>query len=347
MLPLSHIAALRATVHENWQSPVADTVAAAWGYPPGSARFWRSSARHVFVVGGVGEAAPESFLRFVPAGQVSRTEVEVIAVLMNRLADDDDVGSVRVLPSLDGSLVEEVPTAIGPMLASAVAPARGEPWDVDDLGPEQARAWGAALGDVHRDGSAHSAGLALSDGFERAVGDLALLEVDSSVATAVDVVRTRIGSLPRTADRYGLIHGDFELDNLSWRDGRPTAFDWDEAEHSWFAADIAYAVRDLVPDHHALADGDIPLLDHFLAGYRTARPAVDVDRAQLVLFTLLNSLRSLARLAPVLAESPDAGRGLTPSAPPVGPPPPPLRTVLDRYAERQRRVAADLAALVG
>jgi Ser/Thr protein kinase RdoA (MazF antagonist) len=345
MLPLSQIAALRATVDEHWRSPVADAVAAAWGYPPGSAHFWRSSARHVFVVDGADDATPEAFLRFVPADRVRREGVQSVAVLMDRLATEVG-GCVRVLPSLSDELVETVPTASGAMHAMTVAPALGEAWEVDDLGPDQARAWGAALGAVHRDGSPVAEGLALPDGRAQAQTALVDLEGDPTVAAAVHAVRARIGSLPRPSDRYGLIHGDFELDNLAWADGHPTAFDWDEAEHSWFAADIAYAVRDLVPDHLALIAGPITLLDDFLDGYHRARPQANVDRAQIVLFTALNALRSLARLRPVLAEDPETGLGLAPPATPGTAAQPTLRSRLERYADGQRRIAADLAPLI-
>lgn len=46
MLLLSEIARLSDTVDADWRSPVADAVAAAWGFPPGAARYWRSSASH-------------------------------------------------------------------------------------------------------------------------------------------------------------------------------------------------------------------------------------------------------------------------------------------------------------
>jgi hypothetical protein len=61
VLPLSEIVTLAATLDDAGRSPRADAVAAAWGLPAGAARFWRSSATHVFAV-------PGAYLRFVPAG---------------------------------------------------------------------------------------------------------------------------------------------------------------------------------------------------------------------------------------------------------------------------------------
>ena len=342
MLPLSEIVALRATVDDQWRSPASDTVAAAWGYPHGSALFWRSSARHVFVVrDGQGEA----FLRFVPDRHVSRPQVEAVAALMDRLASRG-LGCVPVLSSSEGHLVETLGTSIGTVHATLVAGAPGQGLDSDHLTADQARAWGAALAEVHRDGTVAAAGLALADGWERTQRDLALLGGDDRVTRAVHVVRSRLNMLARTPDIYGLNHGDFEVDNLAWTDHQVTAYDWDEAERSWFAGDIAYAVRDLVSEPQDLIDRPIPLLDAFLAGYHQERPEAEVDRAQLVLFTAMNALRSLSRVLPVLAEAPEAGGSLTAHTAPGDPVHPLLRTVVERYAERQRTIAWDLSTLL-
>ena len=74
-------------------------------------------------------------------------------------------------------------------------------------------------------------------------------------------LRSQLTQLP--LEGIGLVHGDFELDNLKWSHGIPTAFDFDEAAVSWFAADVAIAVRDIA---------DRPeLLAAFLSGYRSVR----------------------------------------------------------------------------
>jgi Ser/Thr protein kinase RdoA (MazF antagonist) len=239
MLPLGEIEALRSTVDAGWRSPVADTVASAWGYPPGSALFWRSSARHVFVVrAGGGEA----FLRLAPDRQIPRADVEAVAVLMDRLASRG-LGCVGVLPSAEGNLVETMDTSIGMVHATLVAGAAGQALDADVLTLDQARMWGAALAAMHRDGTAAAEGLTLADGWARTERDLARLAGDARHSGAVRTVCSRLEMLPRTPDLYGLNHGDFEGDNLADSGDQLVAYDWDEAERGWFAADVAYAVR--------------------------------------------------------------------------------------------------------
>jgi Ser/Thr protein kinase RdoA (MazF antagonist) len=265
---------------------------------------------------------------------------------MDQLANRG-LGCVPMLRSSGGNLVETLGTSIGQVHATVVAGAPGQRLDADDLTSDRARAWGAALAVVHRDGSAAARGIALADGRTRTESALALLGGDERVAAEVHAVLSRLQMLARTPSVYGLIHGDFEQDNLAWTGDRPMAYDWDEAERSWFAADIAYAVRDLVPEPRALVDRPTPLLDAFLTGYHQNRPEAQLDRAQLLLFTAVNALRSLSRLLPVLAEDPGTALGLTAHTAPGDAAPSPLRTVVERHADRQRKIASDLAALLG
>ena len=52
-----------------------------------------------------------------------------------------------------------------------------------------------------------------------------------------------LGALPVDRDRYGLIHFDFELDNLYWRDQTIGMLDFDDCAHYWYAADIAFWLK--------------------------------------------------------------------------------------------------------
>ncbi|MFI7013681.1 phosphotransferase [Streptomyces sp. NPDC050164] len=173
MMPLTEIDRLKQTVSEAWDSPIADQVAARWGYPAGTAKWWRSSASHVFVLPDRGR---RRYLRFVPSSY------------------------------------------------------RG-------------RQWGEALARMHRDATGLDAGLPESFGDLPDIGELFAddAELVEAAVRLADVMR----ELPRCQDGWGVVHGDFELDNMAWEEGGPIAYDFDEAALSWYAADIAYAVRDL------------------------------------------------------------------------------------------------------
>ena len=94
----------------------------------------------------------------------------------------------------------------------------------------------------------------------------------------------------------GTLHGDFELDNLRWLDGRPVAFDADEARTGPYVQDIAAAVRDLVGDTPGQVEHPA-LLAAFLTGYRGVRPLAYDEVAALELHSAAVAVRLLVAIA--------------------------------------------------
>jgi Ser/Thr protein kinase RdoA (MazF antagonist) len=109
--------------------------------------------------------------------------------------------------------------------------------------------------------------------------------------------------LPANGDDYGLIHGDFELDNLPWGDDGPSVIDFDEAGMSWMTADIAFAVRDLV---EAGEDVTSPRLAAFLRGYAKESPLPAMLLVDLPRFNQWARLTTLARITYARAQD-DSG----------------------------------------
>ena len=277
---------------ENVRGPVADAAASLWGLPPGSARWWRSSACHVFASGA-------GYLRLVPAEVRSASSFAAIAKLMADLAGRG-LRVVAPLPSVDGRLTETVETPLGEMHAMLLAAAPGEQIDVDDLTPDLVRSWGAALAHLHDASPGRD--------LERDLGLFGELSELDDRELAEDLLG-RLARVPR--DDIGLVHGDFELDNLAWSGGNPTAFDFDDAAVSWRAADVAIAVRDL---------GD---RDAFIAGYRTVRP---LDVRHLGLFARAQAASSMVRAQQALVDAGDALPG--------------LQDKLRQHIDRQRVIAS-------
>ena len=111
----------------------------------------------------------------------------------------------------------------------------------------------------------------------------------------------RLKGLARTPETFGVVHGDFELDNLCWEEGRAVAFDFDGAERSWFVADVVYAIRDLQPAPPGNPrPGEAELFGAFLRGYRREHPLAEADLALLPLFAAAHAARSAARLRTAL-----------------------------------------------
>jgi Ser/Thr protein kinase RdoA (MazF antagonist) len=300
MMPLTEIHRLKQTVADSWDSPVADQVAAHWGCPAGTVKWWRSSASHVFVLSGDGG---RRFLRFVPDAYRGPDSVAAVAELMARLSRSGSA-VVRPVTAESGALTVTVPTGIGAMHAMMVEAAPGDEVDIAGLTEPMARCWGRALARLHGDATGLSAGL--GESFGELPGMAGLFAGDTALVEATLTLAGWMGRLPRDRNRWGVVHGDFELDNMAWVGHRPVAYDFDEAAVSWFAADIAYAVRDLAgPTGHA-ADEHRARFDAFIAGYRSLRPLDDQDLGRLPLFAGLQAAACIVRITRALGHP---GRG--------------------------------------
>ncbi|MFH8499908.1 phosphotransferase enzyme family protein [Streptomyces coeruleorubidus] len=295
-MPLTEIDRLKQTVSAAWDSPIADQVAAEWGYPAGTARWWRSSASHVFVLPDDGR---RRYLRLVPGSCRGPESLAVVAELMARLSDGGSA-VVRPVAAESAALTVTVATGLGAMHAMMVEPAPGAEVDVSELTEPRARQWGQALARLHRDAAGLGAGLPESFGELADIGELFGDDAELAEATArlTDVMR----ELPRCEDRWGVVHGDFELDNMAWEEGGPVAYDFDEAALSWYAADIAFAVRDLTDRTGRPAAGHRTRFDAFLNGYRGVRPFDDEELGRLPLFAGLHAAISLVRITRALGE---------------------------------------------
>jgi len=325
MMRLAEIHLLVRTVDDAGRSPVADAAAAGWGYPPGAARHWRSSASHVFVV--PHRPAGRAYLRLVPADHRPRRDVIEVAQLMRTLGDRG-VAAAQPVPASSGALVETVTTPLGEVHAMLVTAAPGDQIEAAALTPARAVRWGAALARLHRDGG--TAGDLLPGPFAELPRVAQVFPDDPALVAAASRIMRRLGALPRDPERFGTVHGDFELDNLCWDGDSAVAFDFDEAARSWFMADIAHAVRDLAPiPAHTPRSGEAELFAAFLAGYREIRPLPEPDLAHLPLLTAAHAACGAVRGRLAL----DAGQ--------PGDPPwlDQLRRKLRQYISRQRSVA--------
>lgn len=290
MLKLSEIARLRRTVDAAWRSPVADAVVAAWGLPAGTARFWRSSASHVFVVPAGAPGAPGgrgAYLRFVPAGSKQADALEHAAGVMSAWADAG-LPVVRPMLSREDRLTERVVTEHGELVAMLVPAAPGDELDLDELTDATASVWGAALARLHSASTRVGAASVHHDAVGASVGTGAGAD-DAELLQAATVVSAALAALDPTTHARGVIHGDFELDNLRFTADGPTFFDVDEARVDWFAADVALATRDLAG---VTLDGEPRpgLLAAFLGGYRSEREFTVDEEASLTLFGVAASV---------------------------------------------------------
>ncbi len=203
----------------------------------------------------------------------------------------------RALPSDGGHLLETIETSAGTFHAVLFRGLDGDEIEIDSLDGDHFRAWGAALGALHAAMRRYpNAGEAVRPSWSDQLNEMRvnLATAPRSVITELDHVNHVLESLPMHTGNFGLIHGDFELDNLVWSGRSIQILDFGDAPYSWYVADIVYALRDLFGHE---VDEDNPSFRAFLDGYATHHSLDQQSLAWMPVFLRLSELVTYARIA--------------------------------------------------
>jgi len=111
----------------------------------------------------------------------------------------------------------------------------------------------------------------------------------------IEYLRNWLKTLEIRKDNYGLIHYDFELDNVIWNEKGLYTIDFDDSIYSWYVADIAYALRDLFDDGKQLNTDDERFLS-FIKGYKKEKAISDEELLQMPDFYRLHHYISYKKL---------------------------------------------------
>jgi Ser/Thr protein kinase RdoA (MazF antagonist) len=292
MMKLSTILKVDSAVDAQGQSHIAERILAHWEHDPGSAQFFRSSTNFVYTFRKGGK---RYFLRF--ADNAERTEAEISAE-MELLCWIASKGMAVTTPiaSWHGRYVETVETDLGTFYAVVFAALQGAQVDLEELSTDQFEVWGAALGKLHALMHLYQDPSLSARRTWRDHLDLLrsyLREDESGVQAEFDHITSLLSALPTKETNYGLIHGDFELDNLFWQDDIIAVLDFDDCSFCWYVADIAFALRDLFETGVDLSN---PSFRAFIRGY-SKHYALDEELiSHLPMFLRLAKLITYAKL---------------------------------------------------
>jgi Ser/Thr protein kinase RdoA (MazF antagonist) len=291
------------SVDGEWRSPLADAIARQWFSGDFGAYCLRASANFAFIVKAEGR---NYLLRFNHESERQAAFIAAELAFIAHLAARG-VRVARPLPSLAGRLMESVPTPFGLCHGALFEFLPGEQLELEALDPEKIRRWGRALGEMHRAGEGLKIGgrpdwSAQLDWLRQVVP-----RRETLVWREADAVAERLQALPRSDANFGLIHYDFEPDNLVWSGAEIGIFDLDDCAYSWFAMDIVNALgSELFDDCIGRFDFTNPRLQGFLEGYRSARPIDDAELQWAPLFLRLDNLIAFARVYRSIAAGPVA-----------------------------------------
>ncbi|MBE5801017.1 MAG: hypothetical protein E7319_01895 [Clostridiales bacterium] len=250
------------------------------------------------------------FLRLCPAEEKPLADVESEIAIIQWLRAEG-FPAMEPVPMKDGRLCARLATPWGGHVASCFRQVAGKPLEDIPAAPALVEGYGRCLGQLHR------LMQACPYGNQRRSHRELLRETEQRLAThqappaLLDCCRSvehQLSLLPITKDNYGLIHYDFEPDNVFCdpQTGLFAVIDFDDMLRCWYALDVVRALDGLC-DVGGDTDTPCQLPDYdpaalFLRGYRTVRSFTDADEAALPVMRRLVQLVEYAGLLHVLSE---------------------------------------------
>jgi len=243
------------------------------------------------------------YLRFAPNSEKCKMHIQAELDFLQYL-NKNGYAATKPVPSKSGLLLVEAPTPWGTYYAAAFEAAPGKQITALPYSGELFYGYGQALARLHL----LSQEYAPADEYRRPDWrgrmdwiDHTLSQYPANPAALKEAILLRrfFETLPVTTSNYGLVHYDFELDNVFYdpQTRQYTPIDFDDSFYSWFLVDIEQAV-DSIQDE--LDPETAPnAIDHFLAGYRsikdideTLHPYWHILRRSASLFAYVRVLRS-------------------------------------------------------
>lgn len=300
MMKLTRMKRFYDTVSNERRSPIAEEIAGRWFEDSVKVTVVRASSNFITHV-----ETPEKtcYLRFNHSTERTREFIEAELTFIQHLTSQS-IHANRPITSLSMRLVETVPTEMGDFHGVLFEAIQGKQYESDELNLEKFSAWGSALGKVHKE----STGLVVpgipswKDHISRIRSIVPMSDV--VIWRELDSVEKKLNALPVEDGIFGIIHYDFEMDNLLWNENSVGIVDFDDCAYYWYSADIAYALRDLYEDQVDRFNIEDERIQAFLKGYRSIRPISDRDLSHIPLFIRLHNLYTYARLYRSIKDKP-------------------------------------------
>lgn len=309
MMKLSTMKKVVDTLTKEWKSSISDDILENWDHDPDSLVYVRSSANFVFKYKEKGQLR---YLRFNSMDErnlaETENEMEILYFLNER---DPDI--VKPILSKNNRSVEIVKTPIDDYIAVVFEGYDGKMFEVEDLSEDQFYTWGKTLGKLHKTmDQLPQEMVSKRKTWKDHLGIVRerIPENDHVLLKAIEAIEKQADSL--TA-KTGLIHYDFELDNLHWYPNTVKIFDFDDSAVYWYGADIAYALRDLF---NGKIDTNNPHYKRFMSGYASEFEVDENLNQDLHVFMKLHQLYSYPRIlrsldCEIKEDTPDWIKGLT------------------------------------
>ncbi|MBB6670429.1 phosphotransferase enzyme family protein [Cohnella nanjingensis] len=266
-----------------------------WAHDADTLRFWRASSNFVYTYANNDKPY---FLRFIHEtdNRIEQIQAELDFVLY---AIEQGYPAAAPVRSRDGCWIETVSTENGLYYGVAFERARGQHIPLNRMSEEHFAAWGRSLASLHRLSESYAPRATPCRNWEDTLIWIAsILQRDPGKAGllhTLHALRARLAELPAAPGSMGMIHYDFEFDNLFYvpEEARYCAIDFDDAMVHWFMMDVASALSDLLEQESGQARLQI---NTFLDGYRSVKALDEYDLSLIPVFRQFADLYTYARL---------------------------------------------------
>lgn len=223
------------------------------------------------------------FIRFSPAKEKSYKALEGEVQLLKHLLKND-VEVPKLIPSIEGHLIESINTPWGfyyAVVFQGIVSDNGYSMEEVALKESMIYDLGCILANIHK----NTKTLTQATCYRPSIDDhliwvkdkLIKYDADLRLIDLTDTLMASIKKYPRHEDSYGLLHYDFELDNLMMEKETNTIYtiDFDDACYGWYALDISIATINIYEEGH-FEDYDF-VKSTFLNGYQSVYPHQDLS----------------------------------------------------------------------
>lgn len=251
---------------------LAEMLVGNWGYDDPSLdmfKYYRISSNAIYPFQYNGKT---QLLRFSPITEKDREnvlgELDFIEYLRSK-----KYGVLEAVASKSGEKLVEIQTPWGEYYASVFKRVPGVQIGETDLSDRIVFNYGKALGKLHQltseyEPTAHKRWSYL-DVLDWTHSFLIEFPNETSALMETKILRDYFDSVPKTTNNYGLIHYDFEFDNVFYDEQTAScyAIDFDDSMYHWYVMDIVQAIdslEDCIPTEMVHQKKQ-----NFLDGYRT------------------------------------------------------------------------------
>ncbi len=284
---------------------LAEMLVKNWEYDPDSLelfKYFRISANAVYPFRLSGETR---FLRFSPLPE--KDEKRLIAELefLNYLRNQGYPAAEPIITKNGQSHVLQ-DTPWGEYLACVFKKVAGKQINQTSFEDELMFAYGSALGELHALSRKYEPRIARrwthEDVLDWIEGEFSRSSTDSKLLGELNYLREQFSQLPTNGSVYGLIHYDFEPDNVFFDESnyQCSVIDFDDAMYHWYVMDIVQALAAIKDEVET--DDFLEIRSHFLAGYRSKCSINDQIFSKESLFLRFDKLYKFARVTRAIQE---------------------------------------------